>query len=140
MGGWLRELLLAGATVTLVSSTAAAACTSGGLAGQWDAYTTGDADGEPFWERCEFQFDAAGRLLPDSVCRTDTGDRSAISGRLTLNSHCRATGSLTQRFPGEPPNACTLARATLSKDREVLTGVGTCEGSRSIFSLTMIRR
>jgi hypothetical protein len=140
MRSWLRTLLPAAATVTLVSSTAAAACTSGGLAGQWDSYAIGDAGGEPFWERCEFRFDAAGKLLSDSVCHTDTGDRSTLSGRFILNTHCRATGSLTQQFPGEPPNACTIAQGTLSKDQEVFTGVGTCKSSKSTFSFTMIRR
>jgi hypothetical protein len=136
---WLRVFLLAGATVTMVSSTASAICAVGSLAGRWDSYATGDVDGEAFWEQCEFRFDSTGRILTGSACRNDSGERSTLSGNFILNSFCRATGTVTQQYPGERPTGCVINRATLSKYQEVLTGVGTCKSSKSIFSFTMIR-
>ena len=57
-----------------------------------------------------------------------------------LNSNCRITATLTQQFPGEEPNVCDIPQATLTKDKESLAGVGSCKGSNSIFSVTLIRR
>lgn len=118
---------------------AAATCNPSALAGHWDSYSIGDSDGEPFWERCELRFNGSGTLLPGSVCRTDTNDRSTLTGRLILKRDCQITGSLTQKFPGEPANNCTVPQATLSKGQQFFSGVGTCKGSKSLFSFTMIR-
>ncbi len=48
--------------------------------------------------------------------------------------------TLTQKFPGDDPNVCDILQATLTADKQSLTGVGSCKGSKSIFSFTMIRR
>jgi hypothetical protein len=140
MRTWLAASLLVGAVVTLSSSSALAACAPDDLAGRWDSYTIGNTSDEPFWERCEIRFGSTGKILSGSTCRTDTGDRSSLSGRFVLNSNCRITATLTQQFPGEKPNVCDIPQATLAKDKESLTGVGSCKGSKSIFSVTMIRR
>ncbi len=140
MRHWLGRLLLAGAMLTLAASSVGAACAPEDLAGRWDSYTFGDADGEAFWERCRLSFDAGGAILSGSFCRTDTDERSTISGQLDLAESCRLTGTLTQQFPGEDPNSCEIPQATLSKSVETLTGVGRCGDAASIFSFTMIRR
>lgn len=140
MRTWLAASLLVGTVGVLSSSGAMAACARSDLAGQWDAYTSGNTSGEPFWERCEIRFSNTGKILSGSTCRTDTGERSSLSGQFALNSNCRITATLTQQFPGEGPNVCDIPQATLTKDKESLTGVGSCKGSKSIFSLTFIRR
>ena len=140
MRTWLAASLLAGAVAALSSSVAAAACAPDDLAGRWDSYTIGNTSDEPFWERCEIRFGNTGNILDGSVCRTDTGERSTLSGRLVLDSGCRITATLTQKFPGEDPNVCEIPQATLARDQETLAGVGSCKGSGAIFSVTMIRR
>jgi hypothetical protein len=140
MRTWLAASLLAGTVVTLASSSALAACALDDLAGRWDTYVFGNTSDEPFWERCEIRFSSTGQILSGSTCRTDTGERSSLSGRFVLNSNCRITATLTQEFPGEEPNVCDIPQATLTKDKESLTGVGSCKGSNSIFSVTLIRR
>lgn len=136
----LAASLLVGAVATLPSSGASAACAPDGLGGRWDAYVFGNTGDEPFWERCEIRFGGAGRILAGSTCRTDTGERSSLSGRFVLDGDCRVTATLTQQFPGERPNVCDIPQATLTKDKESLAGVGRCKGSDSIFSVTLIRR
>ena len=128
---WLAASLRAGAM---------AACKPDDLAGRWDSYTVGNTEDEPFWERCEIRLGSTGKILSGSECRTDTGDRSTISGRFVLDSSCRITATLTQQFPGEKPNVCEIPQATLTKDQGTLAGVGTCKGSGAIFSVTLIRR
>jgi hypothetical protein len=140
MRTWLAASLLVGTVVTLSPSSALAACALDDLAGQWDSYTIGNTSDEPFWERCGIRFSGTGGILSGSTCRTDTGERSSLSGRFVLNSNCRVTATLTQQFPGEEPNVCDIPQATLSQDKESLAGVGSCEGSNAIFLVTMIRR
>ena len=140
MRTWPAASLLVGAVITLSSPSAMAACAPDDLAGQWNSYTIGNTSDEPFWERCEIRFGNTGKILAGTTCRTDTGDRSNLSGRLVLGSDCRITGTLTQQFPGEKPNVCEIPQATLAEDKGSLVGVGTCKGSKSIFSVTMIRR
>jgi len=91
-----------------------AACKPDDLAGRWDSYTAGNTEDEPFWERCEIRFSSTGTILSGSTCRTDTGERSSLSGRFVLNSNCRITATLTQQFPGEKPNVCEIPQATLT--------------------------
>jgi hypothetical protein len=100
----------------------------------------GNTTDEPFWERCVLVFNKSGKILSESNCRTDTRERSSVSGQFVVNSNCRITATLTQQFAGEKPNVCDVPQATLTRDRDSLTGVGTCGGSDSIFSLTLIRR
>jgi hypothetical protein len=55
-----------------------------------------------------------------------------------VSSDCRVSGSFTQRFSAGSVR-CNIPQATLSRDKEVVTGVGKC-ASGAIFSFNMVKR
>ena len=119
--------------------SADAACAPVDLAGEWDAYSVGATTGEGVWNRCNVSFNSSARFLSGSSCRTDSGARSTLSGQLSVDSSCRVTGRFTERFRGGT-NTCSIPQATLSRDKEVVTGVGKCANGAGIFSFNMVKR
>jgi hypothetical protein len=63
-----------------------------------------------------------------------------VSGQFNVNSNCRITGRFTQRFSAGGLADCNIPQSTLSKDKEVVTGVGKCNGGTAIFSFNMVKR
>ncbi len=139
MRDWIWALGLASAALMLAPASAQAACAPASLAGRWDAYSVG-ADGlEPLWHRCSISFDSTARIIGSS-CVTNTGAASTVSGQLTVQNNCRVTGRFTQRFNAGGSLSCNIPQSTLSKDNEVVTGVGQCDGGSAIFSFNMVKR
>jgi hypothetical protein len=139
MRDWIWALGLAWAALMIAPASANAACAPANLAGLWDAYSVG-ADGlEPFWIRCNVRFDSTARITGSS-CVTNTGTASTLSGQLTVRSNCRVAGRFTQRFNAGGSLSCNIPQSTLSKDQEVVTGVGKCGGGSAIFSFNMVKR
>jgi hypothetical protein len=139
MRSWVWALGLTWAALMIARASANAACAPANLAGLWDAYSVG-ADGlEPLWTRCSVRFDSMARITGSS-CVTDTGAASTLSGRLTVRSNCLVDGRFTHRFDAGGSLSCNIAQSTLSKDKEVVTGVGKCGGGSAIFSFNMVKR
>jgi hypothetical protein len=140
MREWRWALCFAGAALTIVPSNANAACAPADLAGLWDAYAVGAEDADPYWTRCSIRFSSTARILSGNSCLTNNGNGSTLSGRLTVNSNCRVTGRFTQHFNAGGSATCNIPQSTLSKDKEVVTGVGKCSGGEAIFSFNMVKR
>ena len=139
MREWVCAFGLAWAALMIVPASANAACAAADLAGLWDAYSVG-ADGlEPLWTRCSVRFDSTARIT-GSACLTNSGAASTLSGQLTVRSNCRVAGRFTQHLNGGGSLSCNIPQSTLSKDKEVVTGVGKGGGGTAIFSFNMVRR
>lgn len=137
---WRWVLCLAGAALTNLPSSAHAACAPTDLAGVWDAYAVGAEDADPYWTRCSIPLSSTARILSGNSCVTNNGSRSTLSGSLTVNSNCRVTGRFTQHFNTGGSATCNIPQSTLSKDKEVVTGVGKCNSGAAIFSFNMVKR
>ena len=57
-----------------------------------------------------------------------------------LHANCRVTGRFTQRLNAGGFLSCNIPQSTLSRDKEVVTGVGKCGGGTAIFSFNMVKR
>jgi hypothetical protein len=84
-----------------------------------------------------FGIGAASASAPQLACCL--GVRVSLSGQLTVPDNCRVTGRFTQRFNGGSSATCRIPQATVSKDKEVVTGVGKCN-TGAILAFDMVKR
>jgi len=71
---------------------------------------------------------------------TNKGVGSTLSGSFAVGSGCRVTARFTQHFNAGGSASCNIPQSTLSEDKEVVTGVGKCNGGTAIFSFNMVKR
>jgi hypothetical protein len=119
----------------------AATCARQDMRGNWNMFLMEhfDQDVFTFVTRCDVRLDSIGRVLLNSVCVTDTGERFALSGEYFARLGCRLTGTLTQTFPPPDPisSTCPIDGA-LSQDK--LTAGGVCNVPGNIILFQMIKR
>jgi hypothetical protein len=132
---WALAVAMAAAGIPL--SPAHAACEGFDLEGRWDAYAIGAAFGPGYWQRCSLDLNERGLFRDGSSCRDDGGDKSDLSGRLSLSSSCRLRGSLRQDSD-DSSKRCDI-RGTLSVDKQIVSGVGECRDG-DIFLFNMVSR
>jgi hypothetical protein len=122
-------------------ATEAATCAPQDMRGNWNIFATEHftTTGDIFFVRCDVRIDSLGRVLLNSVCVADTGERSGLSGQFVARLGCRLTGTLTQNFPPPDPvsSSCPIEGA-LSQDK--LTAGGVCNVPGDIMLFQMIRR
>lgn len=136
---WCRGVCLAGIALMMMPLRVDAACAPANLSGVWDAYSVGVDGFGPFWNRCSVRLNSSARLLSGSSCVSDRGRTSTLSGQLAVNSNCRVSGSFTQRFSTGSAR-CNIPQATISRDKEIVTGVTKCSGGAAISSFHMVKR
>jgi hypothetical protein len=125
--------------VSIPLSHADAACETADLEDRWDAYAIGDDfDFETaYWQRCTLEFNDKGRVRSGS-CRDHLGQSSTLSSSdFRLSRSCRLSGPFEQSFD-EVSVSCEV-RATLTADKQILSGVGECEDG-DLFVFNMVRR
>ena len=134
----IGAIYIAMAVVSIPLAHAQAACAASDLEGRWEAYAIGDDFGFGYWQRCSLRIDNRGRFRSGSKCRENDGDKSTLSSSdLRLKRSCILTGSLRQTFGGTSFR-CDI-HATLSADKQILSGVGECDDG-DIFLFNMVRR
>jgi hypothetical protein len=125
-------------TVWLPLATAHAACDVANLEDRWDAYAMGVDFGVAYWQRCTLRINDRGRFQSGSSCGDSEGENSVLSSSdFRLRRNCVLTGSFKQTFD-EISVRCDV-RATLSSDKQIVSGVGECDDGE-IFLFNMVRR
>ena len=138
MRSWIWAIFVAIVAVWMPVSHAHAACEISDLEDRWDAYAMGADLGVAYWQRCSLRFDDRGRFRSGSTCREDQGEDSTLSSAdFRLSRGCRLSGSFEQSFDGSSAE-CDI-RATLSVDKQLVSGVGECDDG-AIFFFNMVRR
>ncbi|MGH6899497.1 MAG: hypothetical protein ACREJ5_23595 [Geminicoccaceae bacterium] len=138
MRDWIWSVSVATLAVLMPLSGSHAACRPSDLEDRWDAYAIGDDFGVAYWQRCSLRIDDRGRFRSGSSCKDHLGEESTLSSAdFRLRRSCLLTGSFEQSF--EEASAICDIRATLSADKQILSGVGECDDG-DIFLLNMVRR
>jgi len=119
-----------------VSLQAQAACETSDLAGRWKAYSTGQSvDIGPYIQECTVFANGRGRFRSGSGC---TDGSTLRSDDLEISRGCEIRGRFVQRLEGSGSLTCGV-RATLSANKEIISGIGACEDG-DFFLFNMVRR
>ncbi len=135
----MQKLGIVVAVSMLTATVANAACVQGDLAGTWQVYSHGwdnAAGGFLWWNRCKVTFNASGTMTAGTCVASKNGEGGPISngsGTLTVANACTFTAQFTV---GGLLNR--VVHSTMSKDKEVVTGVGTFSGGAFSFQMSRL--
>ena len=128
-------LASAGILGCLAAIPASAACSQADMTGKWDLYTN-----EPLykstgatWTKCLVTIDGTGKIVPHSYCQPGIGGYGALTGNITFSYSCMFAGTLNALL-----HPTTIAQSTLSKDKDVLSGVTNHDNQGYLFTMIKV--
>jgi hypothetical protein len=146
-GGMMSKLIQSvafGLAIALTAPAEAAPCALRDMRGNWSMFLMEHffdlgEDDATFVARCQVGLDNRGRVLPNSACVNDGGERFALRGEFLARRGCLLSGTLTESFPPPDPLSKTCPiEGTLAQDK--LTAGGVCNLPGNIILFQMIKR
>ena len=112
---------------------AQAACKASDLGGRWDVYGMADTFGFGATFDCVFAVNSRGRAARSICIARAQGEkaRSVNRGSLRIRSNCLISGQI---------NGICEVNATMTRNKDVITGVYNCDATGEVALFTMVRR
>jgi hypothetical protein len=113
-------------------------CNEVNAVGTWKLYSANASNGGTSWVKCNLMIQSDTIIKGTSSCSNNTGLSTSVKGHVGLVNGANCT------FNGEIVYAVncavtTVTEATMSENKQTVSGIGTSSGGAFIFSLVKIR-